>query len=79
MNGRTNWRFLHDHTDINDFARPWRKERRFLKLHAFSFPHSTLCHHEGLSPYGACRLCVVEIGDGPGRDSSILYLPQRKD
>jgi NADH dehydrogenase/NADH:ubiquinone oxidoreductase subunit G len=20
---------------------------------------------EGLSPYGACRLCVVEIGDGP--------------
>jgi len=21
----------------------------------------TLCHHEGLSPYGACRLCIVEI------------------
>jgi len=30
------------------------------------FPNTTLCHHEGLSPYGACRLCVVEIGDGPG-------------
>jgi len=30
------------------------------------FPIPTLCHHEGLSPYGACRLCVVEIGDGPG-------------
>ncbi|MBI4801802.1 MAG: (2Fe-2S)-binding protein [Elusimicrobia bacterium] len=23
----------------------------------------TLCHLEGLSPYGACRLCVVEIGE----------------
>ena len=32
----------------------------------FGFPIPTLCHHEGLSPYGACRLCVVEIGDGPG-------------
>ena len=21
----------------------------------------TLCHHEGLAPYGACRLCTVEI------------------
>ena len=26
------------------------------------FPIPTLCHMEGLSPYGACRLCVVEIG-----------------
>ena len=24
----------------------------------------TLCHMEGLRPYGACRLCVVEIGTG---------------
>jgi len=24
----------------------------------------TLCYHEGLSPYGACRMCVVEIGEG---------------
>lgn len=21
----------------------------------------TLCHHEGLEPYGACRLCIVQI------------------
>ncbi len=28
------------------------------------FPVPTLCHLEGLSPYGACRLCVVEIGQG---------------
>jgi NADH dehydrogenase/NADH:ubiquinone oxidoreductase subunit G len=28
-------------------------------------PIPTLCHLEGLTPYGACRLCVVEIGEGP--------------
>ena len=30
------------------------------------FPIPTLCHMEGLSPYGACRLCVVETGEGEG-------------
>ncbi len=29
------------------------------------FPIPTLCHVDGLTPYGACRLCVVEIGQGP--------------
>lgn len=29
------------------------------------FPIPTLCHMEGLTPYGACRLCLVEIGQGP--------------
>jgi bidirectional [NiFe] hydrogenase diaphorase subunit len=29
------------------------------------FPIPKLCHMEGLTPYGACRLCVVEIGVGP--------------
>ncbi|HOE11118.1 MAG TPA: 2Fe-2S iron-sulfur cluster-binding protein [bacterium] len=29
------------------------------------FPIPTLCYMDGLSPYGACRLCVVEIGEGP--------------
>lgn len=24
----------------------------------------TLCYHDGLSPWGGCRLCVVEIGEG---------------
>ncbi len=24
----------------------------------------TLCYDEGLSPYGGCRLCLVEIGEG---------------
>ncbi|MDP8207876.1 MAG: 2Fe-2S iron-sulfur cluster-binding protein [Candidatus Electryonea clarkiae] len=30
----------------------------------FGFPIPTLCHMDGLEPYGACRLCVVEIGEG---------------
>ena len=25
----------------------------------------TLCHDDGLAPYGACRLCLVEIGSPP--------------
>ncbi len=29
------------------------------------FPIPTLCHNDGVSPYGACRLCVVEIGQEP--------------
>jgi len=29
------------------------------------FPVPTLCHMDGLTPYGACRLCVVEVGAGP--------------
>jgi NADH dehydrogenase/NADH:ubiquinone oxidoreductase subunit G len=24
----------------------------------------TLCHNDGLTPFGGCRLCVVEIGEG---------------
>ncbi len=32
------------------------------KFYGLNIP--TLCYYEGLSPYGACRLCVVEIGKG---------------
>lgn len=31
----------------------------------FGFPVPTLCHNDGLTPQGACRLCVVEIGKEP--------------
>jgi bidirectional [NiFe] hydrogenase diaphorase subunit len=31
----------------------------------FGIPIPTLCYQEGLTPYGACRLCIVEIGEGP--------------
>ncbi|HLE37024.1 MAG TPA: 2Fe-2S iron-sulfur cluster-binding protein [Candidatus Acidoferrales bacterium] len=34
---------------------------RFLGL-----PIPTLCHNDGLTPYGACRLCVVEVGNSNG-------------
>ena len=30
----------------------------------------TLCHHKALTPYGACRLCVVEVAV-PGRPASV--------
>jgi len=35
----------------------------------------TLCYHKELTPYGACRLCLVEIVDGarPGIQASCLY------
>lgn len=29
----------------------------------FSIP--TLCHEDGLAPYGGCRMCLVEIGEAP--------------
>lgn len=35
----------------------------------------TLCHHPGLGPYAACRLCLVEIKEGfrPGLVSSCAF------
>lgn len=35
----------------------------------------TLCYHKSLSPYGACRVCLVEIMEGgrPGIQASCLY------
>ena len=32
----------------------------------YGLPIPTLCHMDGLTPYGACRLCIVEIGEGDG-------------
>ena len=42
------------------------------------FPIPTLCHMEGLEPYGACRLCLVEIGKAPNSKlvSSCTYPAQ---
>jgi len=45
---------------------PVKVEEKTTLLEAaqfYGFPIPTLCHMEGLSPYGACRLCVVEIGE----------------
>ena len=30
----------------------------------------TLCHHEKLEPYGACRICIVEV-EARGRTSLV--------
>ena len=32
------------------------------RLYGFNIP--TLCYHDELTPYGACRLCMVEVNDG---------------
>ncbi|MBW1787995.1 MAG: (2Fe-2S)-binding protein [Deltaproteobacteria bacterium] len=44
----------------------------------WGFPIPTLCHDDGLSSYGACRLCLVEIGEGPNAKlvSSCTYLAE---
>jgi bidirectional [NiFe] hydrogenase diaphorase subunit len=35
-------------------------------------PIPTLCHDDGLAPYGACRLCLVEVFIGKGNSRSKL-------
>jgi NADH dehydrogenase/NADH:ubiquinone oxidoreductase subunit G len=32
------------------------------RWHGIEIP--TLCHHEAVEPYGACRLCAVEVDEG---------------
>lgn len=38
------------------------------KFYGLEIP--TLCYHEGLTPYGGCRLCLVEIGE-PGKSKLV--------
>ncbi len=50
---------------INGVTLKMEKGTTILEAAKFlGFPVPTLCHMEGLSPYGACRICVVEIGEG---------------
>jgi NADH dehydrogenase/NADH:ubiquinone oxidoreductase subunit G len=50
---------------INGLTVEAEKRSTLLEVAQFyGFPIPTLCHMEGLSPYGACRLCLVEIGEG---------------
>ena len=41
----------------------------------------TLCHHESVTPYGACRLCVVEVSWGKRSKmvTSCIYIPYEGD
>jgi NADH dehydrogenase/NADH:ubiquinone oxidoreductase subunit G len=42
------------------------------------FPIPTLCYDDGLKPYGACRLCVVEVGE-PGRSRLVSACTSRAE
>jgi len=51
---------------INGLSLSVEKGTTILEAARFlGFPIPTLCHKDGLTPYGACRLCVVEIGEFP--------------
>ncbi|MCR4428048.1 MAG: 2Fe-2S iron-sulfur cluster-binding protein [Caldiserica bacterium] len=39
----------------------------------------TLCNHEKLLPYGACRICVVEAGPGPLKPACATYVVEGMD
>lgn len=54
------------HLTINGLPVQVEKGTSLLDAARFiGFPIPTLCHEDGLSAYGGCRLCVVEIGDAP--------------
>jgi len=44
-------------------------------------PIPALCHHEAVSPYGACRLCAVEVfwGKRSKLVTSCIYIPYEND
>ena len=61
---------------INDMELQIEDGRTILSVaqeHGIKIP--TLCHHKELKPYGACRLCLVEIVDGGrrGLEVSCVY------
>jgi len=49
------------------------------KRHEIAIP--TLCHHQAVAPYGACRLCMVEVfwGKRSKLVTSCIYLPYEND
>ncbi|MEW6082338.1 MAG: 2Fe-2S iron-sulfur cluster-binding protein [Bacillota bacterium] len=51
--------------DIDDREVPWEEGQTVLEAaRRGGIEIPTLCHHPGLEPYGACRVCLVEIVDG---------------
>ncbi len=56
--------------DINGRRVTVRKGTALLAaIREAGFEVPTLCHHEALEPYGACRLCVVEVRE-EGREKT---------
>ncbi|OFX14845.1 MAG: hypothetical protein A2Z18_03850 [Armatimonadetes bacterium RBG_16_58_9] len=56
-------------------ARPGETVLSVAKRHGIEIP--ALCHHDSISDYGACRLCVVEAfwGKGSKLVTSCIYTP----
>ena len=46
------------------------------KFYGLEIP--TLCYYEGLAPYGGCRMCVVEIGQGDALEAFDAIVPRVK-
>ena len=52
--------------NIDDKEVTGEKDRTVLEVaRSVGIDIPTLCYHEKLEPYGACRLCLVEIGTPP--------------
>lgn len=49
-------------------AEEWWTLLEACRFYGIDIP--TLCYNDGLTPYGACRLCIVEIGEG--KDAKIV-------
>lgn len=62
---------------VNDRAVEVEEGTRLLPaIEKLGIKVPTLCHHKALSPYGACRLCVVEVrapGRAPALQASCSY------
>jgi len=60
-------------------ARPGETVLSVAKRHGIHIP--ALCHHESVSAYGACRLCVVEVfwGKRSKLVTSCIYTPYEND
>lgn len=52
-------------------AKPGQTVLEVAQEHGFSIP--TLCHHPALPPQGACRMCLVEIGDRGALQPACTY------
>jgi bidirectional [NiFe] hydrogenase diaphorase subunit len=61
---------------INDIELEVEEGKTILEVaREQEIPIPTLCYHKDLTPYGACRLCLVEIvgGGRPGLEASCVF------
>ncbi len=60
-------------------AKPGETVLSVAKRQGINIP--SLCHHESVTPYGACRLCLVEVfwGERSKVVTSCIYMPFKND